>query len=424
MRWITVTLIGLIGISQTAYCQPEQLTVDALIERAVSENAELRYYTAALAAARGQRTQAGLWKNPELEGEYANRRVKGGGESQEGFARGIKLTQTFEFPGKGSLRKAIADKDVEVASLALDQFRLTLENRVRHLAYQVMAARNNIQLAEEIAERSQDLVKLLRERPQSGTTNLIELRIIETSLFEIQKSVKEFKSTEEEARIELNHLTGLPSSFIFQIQGQIPEPGVSVENEDVVLRGLEGNLQLKIREKELLKAAKEVSSARMEPLPDFSVGPFFSQDKAGENEENIGATVAVTLPLWDWNQGNIATAKARREQADALLLDARRKVEGEILRRLRQYTLARDLHRQMSPQDLSKLRNTADLADRQYRLGAIEIQLYLEMQRELLSVQHSLNQLNIEAWESLFDLNLLTGGAFPVLPTNREISHE
>ena len=111
----------------------------------------------------------------------------------------------------------------------------------------------------------------------------------------------------------------------------------------MILQGLIQNLSLKVHVLELEKALREVSAARLESAPDFSVGPFFSQDKAGEREENAGIILSTTLPLWNWNQGNITTANARRKQADSLLLDARRKVEREIARRCRAYMMSRKL---------------------------------------------------------------------------------
>ena len=47
-------------------------------------------------------------------------------------------------------------------------------------------------------------------------------------------------------------------------------------------------------------------------LPDFAIGPFFSRDVVGDTEQNIGATISATVPLWDWNIGNIQNARARR----------------------------------------------------------------------------------------------------------------
>lgn len=390
---------------------PGPWSVESLVAQALVHNAELKFYEAEITAAKGQRTQSGLWKNPELSGEYGSRRITDteGGLQGDGFTRSVALTQTFEFPGKGSLRKAIANKDIEIAELGLKQFQLALTARTQLLAYRYQAASLNAAAAEEISERCHALIDLLKKRPLTGVSQLLELRVIEGSLVELHQSAKEFVQQREETRLELNALIGRPSSQPLHIRTKLTPPTHKLDVNQLVLTGLNQNLQLKGRIAELEKAVKQVSAAKLEAAPDFSVGPFFSQDKAGDMEENFGATLSTTLPLWNWNQGNIATAKARREQADALLLDARRKVESEIARRCRAYELSR---RQLdqTPDDITtKLREASDLADRQYRTGAVSVQLFLEVQREFLNTQKILNETAIDAWSHWLDLVLLTG---------------
>lgn len=390
----------------------EAWNVESIVAQALAHNAELKFYEAEVAATKGQRTQAGLWKNPEFTGEYGSRRISDaeGALQGSGFTRSIALTQTFEFPGKGSLRKAIANKEIEIAELGLKQFRLSLSARVQMLAYRYQAASINATAAEEISERSRTLIELLKKRPLTGVVQLLELRVIEGSLVELQQSAKEFIQQREETRLELNALIGRPSSQPLVIQSKLRHPNHQLDVNQLILDGLQQNLQLKGRIAELEKSLRQVSAAKLEAAPDFSVGPFFSQDKAGDLEENFGGSLTMTLPLWNWNQGNVLTAKARRDQADALLLDARRKVESEIARRCRAYELSRKQLSQIPDNLIHQLRDASDLADRQYRIGAIGVQLFLEVQQEFLNTQKILNEAAMDAWSNWFDLVLLTGG--------------
>lgn len=401
--------LPLFGAAQGAW------TADALVERALAENAELRFYEAEVAAARGQRTQAGLWKNPELSGEYGQKRTTGAeGSVEEGFTRGFSLAQTFEFPGKGSLRKAMANKEVEIAELGLKQFKLALQGRVRLLALEWASASATADAAAEISERSSGLIQLLRERRQTGTQQLLELRVIEGSLLELQVAAKEAVQAKDEARIELNALLGFPSSHVLALDPALLAPPPALPNgEQLILTALSQSPLLKMRIAELEKAVREVSSAKLEAAPDFSVGPFFSQDEAGEREETIGVTLSTTLPLWNWNQGSITNAKARRDQADARLLEARRRVEAEAARRLRAYAMNQDLLKKLSPETLRNLQDASDLADRQYRTGAIGVQLFIEVQREYLNSRRIRNDALLETWKNWLDLQLLIGEASP-----------
>ncbi|GAB4245138.1 MAG: TolC family protein [Candidatus Methylacidiphilales bacterium] len=388
----------------------EVWTLPKLVQVALANNAELKFYEAEVLAAQGKRTQAGLWKNPELSGQYGERKVKEPGAGQEtGFTRSGSITQTFEFPGKGSLRKGIADRDIEIAQLGLKQFRLALSGQVQNLAYQLALAASNAEAAEEIVARSTKVINVLRERPTAGGQQLLELRLIEANVAEFQKYLREFQQTQEEARIELNRLVGQPPSQRLPIKIQLTAPIQRLNLTELVQKGSRHNLQLRTRKIELEKAVREVSAAKLEIAPDLSIGPFFSQDKAGADEQNYGVTLSATLPLWNWNQGNIVAAKARREQADAMLMDARQRVESEIARRVRLYQLTQQ-HLEKIPAEMERnLREAAAEAENLYRHGSIPVQLYLQVQREFLNLRQMRNQLVLDAKRYQWDLSLLTG---------------
>ncbi len=389
-------------------------TLESLESKALSQNPELRSYEAEVQAAKGQREQAGLWKNPEISGDYGHRRVSDSSGASNGFTRSLSISQTFEFPGKASLRKAVAEQDIRLAEWGLHQFRLALRGQVKALAYRYVIASRQVEAAEEIRERCQHLVKLLGQRPAAGAQQFLELKVIEGSLFELQKSSRDLIQSRDEAAVELRRLLGLPQSQVLEIKANLGLPVLNADSTPLLLRGLSGNLQLKMRMAEVEKAIQSVSAAKLDAAPDFSVGPFFSQDKAAENEVNIGVSVSTSLPLWNWNQGNVVTSQARRAQADALLLDARSKVESEILRRLRSFELTRKQLADLPADTVETLREAADLADRQYRTGVIGVQLFLETQRGFLAAEKVYSEAQLGAWQDLLDLELLTGGSVEI----------
>ena len=100
------------------------VTLDALVREALERNPELKFYQAELLAAKGGRKTAGQWANPEVSGSVGNKTVRGGGLSAEGVAWSVSVAQPFEWPGRLGLRKAIANRDVELAQLGLERFQI------------------------------------------------------------------------------------------------------------------------------------------------------------------------------------------------------------------------------------------------------------------------------------------------------------
>src|SRR6266511_1030774 len=92
----------------TTNSQPAAL--EALVADVLEHNPELNFYRAEIAAAKGERRAAATWANPELSTSVGNKRVSGVGD---GVAWSVTAQQTFEWPGRMPLRKAIANQQIK-----------------------------------------------------------------------------------------------------------------------------------------------------------------------------------------------------------------------------------------------------------------------------------------------------------------------
>lgn len=396
----------------------QNTSIEALISETLEQNPELKFYEAEVDAAKGIRTQAGLWKNPEISGQYGDKKTRSGdGTENRGEVIGLSAAQTFEFPGKGSLRKAIANKNVEIAELGLEQFRLALIGKVKQLSYQYIIADKLSSVAESIVNRSDSQIALLKKRPAAGVQGLLDIRIIESSVLESKNALIEAEQLKQEALTELNTLRGKPASQPVQVQLDLSIPIIRIHREELIMNGFTYNLLLKTRNLELARSKRQVNAAWLDAAPDFSVGPFYSKENAGDKETSFGISVSLPLPFWNWNQGNIQTADAKEAQARALYQMSEREIEREIVRRLFAYNLSRKQLENINDDYLQQVKEAADLADRHYRLGGINVQTFLEMQRQQLSVSRSYLQLLSRTHESFLDLELLTAGHLESLRT-------
>jgi cobalt-zinc-cadmium efflux system outer membrane protein len=109
----------------------------ALVRHALANNPELKFYVAEIAAAKGTLKTAATIRNPELHTEagYKNTRDNSGGPRGEGAAWSVSINQTFEYPGRIALRKAIAKGDIAIAELHLQQFQLRKSGRWRRVRW-------------------------------------------------------------------------------------------------------------------------------------------------------------------------------------------------------------------------------------------------------------------------------------------------
>ena len=199
---LTSTFLLIITLAARAIAadekSPPTVTLDALVAQALAENPELKFYEAEIAAAKGERKAAGAWANPEVSGEVGRKRVRGD-ISAEGTAWAVSVQQTFEWPGRVSLRKAIADRSVQLAEAGLGQFRSALAAEVRRKGYTVFAAQRRESAAAEVAARGEELVATLVQREPAGVAPLLETRAIEASVIKLRRASSEGAQEAQEA---------------------------------------------------------------------------------------------------------------------------------------------------------------------------------------------------------------------------------
>jgi hypothetical protein len=71
----------------------------------------------------------------------------------EGVAWSVSARQTFDWPGRIPLRKAIANHQVKIAELRFDQFKTALAAQTRTLAYTLLAGQDAVQVNKSTEEK-------------------------------------------------------------------------------------------------------------------------------------------------------------------------------------------------------------------------------------------------------------------------------
>ena len=383
--------------------------LSSLVDQALRKNPELKFYEAEIVAAKANRKTAGLWPDPELSADVARMRMV----HDEGVAWAVSVMQPFEWPGRLGLRKAIANRDIELAELGLERFRVALASRVRSAGYAVLTAEQKAKAVREVAERLRLLRDVLVQRDAAGITPLLETRVIEALDISMQRKASEADLQKQTALFELNLLRGVsPTQPLVVDHADLTfEPIESMEK----LRSMAqtNNFELRMRAAELAQSGLRVSLAKNERFPTWSIGPMYSEERLGDQERMVGVGVSLPLPLWNRNSGNIAAAEAKQSQAETAIFVAQREVDRKVAETAARYKAKVDEIGKWRVDSIEHFRQAADLADRHYRLGAVPVATYLELQREYLEAVEALLETRKEALEALQELQLLTGLSQP-----------
>jgi outer membrane protein, heavy metal efflux system len=398
------------ALSAFSAAAQEPLSPTALVREALERNPELNFYAAGIAAAKGGLKTAGTTRNPEFNAQsgYKNARDESGGTSGDGAAWSISLNQTFEYPGRVALRKAIAQGEIALAELHFEQFRLVLAARVRTLAYNIVIARQRSVATREIADRFQALTDVLAQREPAGVAAVLEARIIDANALTLRRQEREAGVAVKTAVAELNQLRGHPVTAPLQISSG--QPGFVQASLQTLLNAARKNaFEIRIREAELAQQGFKILLSKNERYPAIAVGPYFSQENAADKETQAGIGISVPLPLWDRNAGNIQTSKAREQEAKASLLTTEREVERRVAQSAAILQAKREELEKWQADTIAKFRDAADLADRNYRLGGVPISIYVETQKQYLEVLGAVHEIKKDALQAAQELEILTG---------------
>lgn len=416
---IPVIAADTISVASSWSAGTNLVSLDDLVNEALEKNPELNFYRAEIAAAHGGRRSAGVWANPEVSAEIGQKRSRdsSGTLLGEGAAWAVSVSQTFEYPGRLSLRKAIANRDIQLAELGFAQFKLALAARVRSLGYNLFSAQEKLAAAREVADRFQALNEVLVQRDPAGITPILETRIIEATTITLQRQASAAAIAAQAALLELNQLRGQPSGAALRVTGAQLNFRAAPSLETLLEAARTNAFELRIRQAELEQQGFKVSLAKNERFPSVTVGPFISQDKAADTERIIGVGVSLPLPLWNRNTGNLETAKAREQQAQTSLLLTQREVERRVTENVQTMRIKLEQMSRWRADSAQPFREAAELADRHYRLGAVPIATYVELQKQYLEAVGAMLDTKQETLASAQNLEFLTGESLLANPS-------
>ncbi len=389
--------------------EPVPVTIDGLVIQALATNPELKFYKAEIAVAKSNRRVAGKPSNPELNLDLAQKRIRGDNARTEGVSFAIGLAQPIEWPGRLGLRKAIADGDIGLAQLGLEQFQAFLTARVKVLGYSLAAQQDNAAAAADVAGRVTSVKEVIVQREPGGIAPLLETKILEASEISIQRKATVAAVEMQKAMLELNQLMGRRADSPLRVKRTEYEIGAVAALPSLLDQAAQGNYTIRVRRAQLEQQGLKVALSQNERYPTFTVGPSVSHERAGDRETVIGLSLSLPLPVWDDGRAAVTTSEARRMQAEASLQAAFREVEREVTEAWLILQTQRTRLAGWKPEALGTFAEAAQLADRHYRLGAVPISTYIEMQNQYLEATEAINASRLEILRASLDLEQLVG---------------
>lgn len=421
MARMIVVACFLVALKSPAAAAPvavqSAINIDRLVDDIVANNAEQQFYKRELAAARVGRAVAGRLADPDLIVEFgektttgANTLVGGGGRTLgPGPAYQVSIVQPLEFNGRIALRRAIADRQIDLAVLGYQQYTATLAARARTLAYTLFTASAKADAAVAVAARLESVAAVTVQREIAGPSPLIATRILEAGALTARRQAETATVEYNSALYELNQLRGTPFAdhirLIAPPMALPPLPSQSVLVEQAQKR----NFEIRSLQAELDQQGLKASLARRSRVGLVSVGPYYRQETAGTTDHFAGIHVTVPLPAWNRQAGDVAIEEGRIAQAESALFTQVRLVERTLFDQVAIYRARTASLARLPADSAARFREMADLAERSYRLGAVTATVYLDAQRQYLDALTAVLDTRREALAAGLQVDVLTG---------------
>jgi len=307
-----------LGRAQSKAGQTNLFTLDRALQTARQHNPTLLQAEAGIRAAEARAHQAGLYPNPTIG--YSGDEIRGG-QSHAG-KQGFFVEQTIVTGGKLSRAREVFRNETTLAQIEAEEQKIRVETAVRIAFYRVLAAQELGDARADLAQIAMESLATERRLGNSGQADETEILRAELEARRMKLSARMMENTLREQWRALASVLGQPELPLETVAGDL-EHGWPELDEQQVEAGARQSPATRIAAGASERAHAQLARAVREKVPDIiaRAGADYNHEPLANPLLATGwqwnAQLAVELPLFDRNQGNIAAARSDLERATA-----------------------------------------------------------------------------------------------------------
>ncbi|PZX33747.1 Cation efflux system protein, heavy metal resistance [Cupriavidus phytorum] len=356
----------------------QTLTLDAALALAEAGSFTLSAAGKELDATEGDLVQSRVIPNPELAVSMEDTRKASRSTTGQ-------VNLPIELGGKRAARIGLAERGRELAQAELGSARAGLRATVIARFFGVLVAQERVRLAEGsvgIASRAADAAG---RRVAAGKVAPLEATRARVEQANAELELAEATGALQSARQSLAALWGDSVPRFDQAQGDL---------DALPSRPAPAALQAALEDSPLLEASRlaaersraEVAVQRSRQYPDVTVSLGAKRDnEANRNMAVLG--VAIPLPLFDRNQGNLYAALRRADGAQDTHAATRVRLQGELQQASTQLSVSRAAAQTLQASVLPAAEQAYAAASRGFEAGKFNFLDVLDAQRTLFQAR-------------------------------------
>jgi cobalt-zinc-cadmium efflux system outer membrane protein len=406
------------------YIDPNSgLTTAELVRRALGSNTELAAARLDVDRARARLGQAGLRPNPTVELEHGSGRIVGNpGERETSVGVSIPL----EVGGQRGRRVDLAEAEIAAAEAEVADRERRLAAEVSIASVEALAAARELETYERLAALDVQTARIVEARINEGESAPLDLNLIRVEFDRLRAEAALAEGRLQASMLRLRSLAGIPPGEALSLrQEPLPtpasaRPSLAVTKEQALEAALRSRPDLRAVRLRVAVAQAGLRLAEAEARPQVALfgrymtgrsvtdllAPF---DPVPDRDRQLAAGVAISLPVFNRNQGARAEAGLAITQAERRLAFAEAAVHAEVESAYARYLAARravDIYEQgvlvRSNQNVTTIREA-------YQLGVFRVTDLLAEQRRLVDAERDYTAALAEVRRALTDLQAAMG---------------
>lgn len=366
-----------------------------------------------------KRVQAGLWftQNPYFTFMGGYRRETTSTPIGTGFQYQVHLEQSLEPFGQRSARLSLASAQKEVAEALFEQARLDTRAQVLAAYVRSVLLLEQVHVSQRRESLAQQLLDSARIRRDVGAASDVEVNLARIEIGRVSADLAEAEVMQRRQFSELRVLCGIAGSSIVELVGLPSMPfHVEAAMDAELLRALSIQHRPEIstlkKKQQVLKAERIKLTREAAPLMMTAID--VQRDLPGQIF--YGGTLGLTLPIWNRNQGPLASLAAEEHtlHSEQKLLLVR--IENEVMLARSKLLLLRDRVSNFQKDILPPAEQNVELLRRGWQAGKFDLFRVISASRELTEARIHFLTLQRELWEAAIELDravgipIITGG--------------
>jgi len=393
-RALKVVLVSFVMLGVADAQAPVRITLDQAIDLALAHNHALKATQTQIQQNQAQEVTAGLRPNPNLTVDSLFIPIEPQNFNTAILANitefDIGVSYLFERGGKRHRR-------IDAARDATSQTRYQVSDAERTLIFNtaqqfitVQLAESNLDLADQDLAGFQQTVDIAQAQYKAGAISEGDLLKITVQLLQFQTDVSAAKVAKAQALASLREFLGydaVPANY--DVEGDLIYQPMQLNRDDLLAKALNNRPDLLASRQGVRAAQSQYALAKANGKVDITGALTYSHLS---DQNTLGVTVSLPLPIFDRNQGEIARTGYARTAAQQTALGASDTVLTDVNSAYEAFSGNQEVVNLYTGGYLQQAKDSRDISEYAYHRGAASLLDFLDAQRSYRATQLAYRQ--------------------------------